>query len=31
MSHMAITEVSDGKYVTWMEKVADEQYKAAPG
>jgi len=31
MSHMAITEVSDGRYVTWMEKVADEQYKAAPG
>jgi quercetin dioxygenase-like cupin family protein len=31
MSHMAITEVVGGKYVAWMEKVADEQYKAAPG
>ena len=31
MSHMAITEVKDGGFVTWMEKVADEQYKAAPG
>ena len=30
MSHMAITEVAGGKYVAWMEKVADEQYKAAP-
>src|SRR5215471_1045026 len=27
MSHMAITEVSDGKFVAWMEKVVDEQYK----
>ncbi len=31
MSHMAITEMSDGKYVAWMEKVADEQYKTTPG
>ena len=30
MSHMAIAEVVGGKYVTWMEKVADEQYKTAP-
>lgn len=31
MAHLAITEVHDGKYVAWMEKVADEQYKTAPG
>jgi hypothetical protein len=31
MSHMAITEVKDGAFVTWMEKVTDEQYKAPPG
>ena len=31
MSHMAITEMLDGKYVAWMEKVADEQYKTTPG
>jgi quercetin dioxygenase-like cupin family protein len=31
MSHMAITEISDGKYVAWMEKVANEQYNALPG
>jgi hypothetical protein len=31
MSHMAITEVTGGKYVAWMEKVTDEQYKAVPG
>ena len=31
MSHMAITEISDGKYVAWMEKVADDQYNASPG
>jgi hypothetical protein len=23
MSHMAITEMLDGKYVAWMEKVAE--------
>jgi hypothetical protein len=28
---MAITEMSDGKYVAWMEKVADQQYKITPG
>lgn len=26
MSHIAITEIKDGSAVTWMEKVADEQY-----
>jgi quercetin dioxygenase-like cupin family protein len=29
MVHMAITGVSGGKFVDWMEKVTDEQYKAA--
>jgi quercetin dioxygenase-like cupin family protein len=29
MSHMAITEVVGGKFVEWLEKVTDEQYKAA--
>jgi len=27
MVHIAITEVRDGKFVEWMEPVADEQYK----
>lgn len=26
MTHIAITESLDGKNVTWMEKVTDEQY-----
>jgi quercetin dioxygenase-like cupin family protein len=26
MSHLAITEVVDGKNVDWMEKVDDEQF-----
>ena len=26
MSHIAIAEMKDGSVVTWMEKVADEQY-----
>lgn len=26
MTHMAIQEAQDGKLVTWMEKVTDEQY-----
>jgi quercetin dioxygenase-like cupin family protein len=26
MSHIAITNMVDGKNVTWMEKVSDEQY-----
>jgi quercetin dioxygenase-like cupin family protein len=30
MAHIAITGVHDGKYVAWLEKVTDEQYKAAP-
>ena len=29
MVHMAITEVRNGKFVDWMEKVTDEQYKSA--
>jgi len=28
MSHMAITGVTGGKFVDWLEKVTDEQYKA---
>jgi quercetin dioxygenase-like cupin family protein len=28
MTHMAIGTAVDGKSVTWMEKVSDEQYKA---
>ena len=31
MSHIAIQEKLDGKTVDWMEKVTDEQYRAAPG
>jgi quercetin dioxygenase-like cupin family protein len=27
MSHMAVTNVVDGKNVEWMEKVSDEQYR----
>jgi quercetin dioxygenase-like cupin family protein len=27
MSHIAITNVADGKNVVWMEKVSDEQYR----
>ena len=30
MTHIAIAEQLDGKAVEWMEKVGDEQYKAAP-
>jgi len=29
MAHIATTEVRDGKFVDWMEKVTDEQYKSA--
>ena len=29
MGHIAIAEKLDGKSVEWMEKVSDEQYKAA--
>jgi quercetin dioxygenase-like cupin family protein len=28
MSHLAVTATADGKNVTWMEKVSDEQYNA---
>jgi hypothetical protein len=28
MTHIAIQESKDGKNVTWMEKVSDEQYLA---
>ena len=31
MAHVAMTEVRDGKYVEWMEKVTDQQYQAAAG
>ncbi len=30
MSHVAIQEAKDGKFVTWMEKVSNEQYLGAP-
>ena len=30
MSHIAIQEALDGKVVDWLEKVADEDYLAAP-
>jgi quercetin dioxygenase-like cupin family protein len=29
MTHIAILEALDGKTVDWLEKVTDEQYKAA--
>src|SRR3954447_14086116 len=29
MTHVAIVEKLDGKTVEWMEKVSDEQYRAA--
>ena len=28
MSHIAVTNMVDGKNVDWMEKVSDEQYRA---
>ncbi len=28
MTHIAITELLDGKAVEWLEKVSDEQYQA---
>jgi hypothetical protein len=28
MTHIAVTEALDGKNVTWLEKVSDEQYLA---
>jgi hypothetical protein len=30
MTHIAIQESLDGSPVTWMEKVADEDYLAGP-
>jgi quercetin dioxygenase-like cupin family protein len=30
MTHIAIQEKRDGKVVEWMEKVADEDYRAEP-
>ncbi len=30
MTHIAITEYSDGTVVHWMEKVSDEEYNASP-
>jgi len=30
MSHLAITELLDGKNVEWMEPVTDEQYQEGP-
>lgn len=30
MVHLAIQEVLDGNYVTWMEHVSDEEYACAP-
>jgi hypothetical protein len=30
MTHVAITEMLDGKNVEWMEPVTDEQYLAGP-
>jgi hypothetical protein len=31
MTHIAILELLEGKTVDWMEKVSDEQYRAASG
>ena len=31
MVHVATQEALDGKHVTWMEHVSDEQYKVAAG
>lgn len=30
MTHVAITELQDGKNVEWMEPVSDEQYLSGP-
>jgi quercetin dioxygenase-like cupin family protein len=30
MTHIAIQEAKDGKVVTWMEKVSDEEYLKGP-
>ncbi|HEY2530733.1 MAG TPA: cupin domain-containing protein [Xanthobacteraceae bacterium] len=31
MVHLAMQEALDGKHVTWMEPVSEEQYRAAVG
>ena len=31
MVHIAMQEALDGKHVTWLEHVSDEQYKTAAG
>jgi len=31
MTHIAIQEALDGKYVIWMDKVADEEYLGSEG
>jgi quercetin dioxygenase-like cupin family protein len=31
MVHLAMQEALDGKYVTWMEPVSDDQYRAPAG
>ena len=30
MTHIAIQEAIDGKFVDWLEKVTDDQYNAKP-
>ena len=30
MTHIAIQEALDGKFVDWMEKVSEDQYNAEP-
>jgi hypothetical protein len=30
MTHIAIQEELNGKMVDWLERVTDEQYRAAP-
>jgi quercetin dioxygenase-like cupin family protein len=30
MTHIAVTELLNGKNVDWLEKVTDEQYLAGP-
>ena len=30
MTHIAIQEALDGKFVEWMEKVSDEYYLVGP-
>jgi hypothetical protein len=31
MTHIAIQEGLDGKFVTWLEHVTDEQHQDEPG